>query len=64
VGQTFIDNLMEDADEEELREHGPADDLDQDIQDAHRGCENNKEKAKFQRMIEDHKNCCIYPDCK
>ena len=44
AGQAFANTLMEDADEEELPEDGPADDLGQVLQDAHRDCENDKER--------------------
>ena len=62
TGQDFADTLMEDADEEESLEDGPADDLGQVLQDAHRDYRNDKERAKLQRMIEDHKKL-LYPDC-
>ena len=44
AGQVFADTLMEDSDEEKLPEDGPADDLGQVLQDAHRDCENDKER--------------------
>ena len=71
TGQAFGDTLMEDADEEELLEDslpedglpedGPVDDLGQVLHDAHRDCENDKDKAKLEHMIEDHKKL-LYPD--
>ena len=63
VEQAFADTVMEDADEEEVSEDRPIDDLGHVLQDAHRDCENEKEKAKLQRMIEDHRKL-LYPDCK
>jgi len=63
AGQVFADTLMEDSDEEKLPEDSPADDLGQVLQDAHRDCENDKEKTKLQHMIEDHRKL-LYLDCK
>jgi hypothetical protein len=60
TGQAFADTLMEDADEEDLPEDGYVDDLAHVLQDAHRDCKNDKEKAKLQHMIEDHKKL-LYP---
>jgi hypothetical protein len=54
---------MEDADEEEIPEDGHVDDLGQVLKDAQRDCENDNEKAKLHRMIEDHRKL-LYPDCK
>jgi hypothetical protein len=63
AGQAFVDTLMEDVDEEEIPKDDHVDDLGHVLQDAHRGCENDKEKAKLQRMIEDDRKL-LYPDCK
>jgi hypothetical protein len=54
AGQYFADTLMEDADEEEIPEDDHVDDLGQVLKDAQRDCENDNEKAKLRRMIEDH----------
>jgi hypothetical protein len=62
AGQAFADTTMEDADEEELPEDGPATELGQVLQDAHRDAVNDKERAKLQRMIDDHQKL-LYPDC-
>jgi hypothetical protein len=63
AGQDFVDTLMEDADEEEILEDVRVDDLGQVLKDAQRDCENDSEKAKLRRMIEDHRKL-FYPDCK
>jgi hypothetical protein len=63
VGQDFADTLMEDADEEEILEDDDVDDLGQVLKDAQRDYENDNEKAKLCRMIEDHREL-LYPDCK
>jgi hypothetical protein len=63
AGQDFADTLMEDADEEEIPEDGHVDDLGQVLKDAQRDYENDNEKAKLHRMIEDHRKL-LYPDCK
>ena len=46
---------MGEAKEEVAAEDEPADDLVQAIHDAQRECESEKEKIKFERMLEDHK---------
>ena len=48
------------AEEEVVAEDEPADDLGQAISDAQRECESEKEKIKFERMLEDHKKL-LYP---
>ena len=48
------------AKEEVVVEDEPADDLGQAIRDAQRECESDKEKIKFERMLEDHKKL-LYP---
>jgi hypothetical protein len=45
--QDFADTLTEDADEEEIPED----------------CENDNEKAKLRRVIEDHRKL-LHPECK
>ena len=51
----FNDTTMGGAEEEVGAEDEPADDLRQAIRDAQRECESEKEKIKFERMLEDHK---------
>jgi hypothetical protein len=63
AGQDFADTLVEDAGEEEILEDGHVDDLGQVLKDAQRDCENDNEKAKSRRMIEDYRKL-FYPDCK
>jgi hypothetical protein len=41
----------------------PSDDLGRTIADARRECETNKEREKWDRMLEDHKNS-LYPNCQ
>src|SRR3990170_4235477 len=41
----------------------PADDLRRVIVDVQRECESEKEKLKFERMLEDHKKL-LYPNCE
>ena len=43
------------AEEEAAAEDEPDDDLGQAIRDAQRECESEKEKIKFESMLEDHK---------
>ena len=61
-GACFNDTVMEEAKEEVAAEDEPADDLCQVIRDAQRECESEKEKIKFERMLEDHKKL-LYPTC-
>ena len=56
------DTAMGEAEEEVAAEDEPADDLSQVIRDAQRECESEKEKIKFERMLEDHKKL-LYPTC-
>jgi hypothetical protein len=58
----FNDTAMGEAEEEVGAEEEPADDLGQTIRDAQRECESEKEKNKFDRMLEDHKKL-LYPTC-
>jgi hypothetical protein len=62
AGKAFADTLIEDANEEEIMEDGHIGDLGQVLHDAHRDCENDKEKAKLQCLIEEHIKL-LYPDC-
>jgi hypothetical protein len=65
----FDDTAMGEAEEEVATEEEvavedePADDLGQVIRDAQRECESEKEKIKFERMLEDHKKL-LYPTCE
>jgi hypothetical protein len=63
AGQDFVDTLMEDPDEEDIPEDGHVDDLGEVLKDAQKDYENDNEKAKLCRMIEDHRKL-LYPDCK
>ena len=51
------------AEEEVAAEDEPDDDLGQAIRDAQRECESDKEKIKFERMLQDHKKL-LYPTCE
>ena len=59
----FNDVAMEEDNEEEVAvEDDRGDDAFGDvIRDAQRECEGEKEKAKFERMLEDHRNRYIPP---
>ena len=59
----FDDSAMGEAEEEVAAEDEPDDDLGQAIYDAQRECESEKEKIKFERMLEDHKKL-LYPTCE
>ena len=54
---------MGEAEEEVAAEDEPAYDLGQAIRDAQRECESEKEKIKFEHMLEDHKKL-LYPNCE
>jgi hypothetical protein len=58
----FDDSAMGESEEEGATEEEvePADDLGQAFRDAQRECESEKEKIKFERMVEDHKKL-LYP---
>jgi hypothetical protein len=49
-------------DEEEAPDE-PADDLGRAIADAQRDCKSEKDRLKFDRMLEDH-NKLLYPNCE
>ena len=51
------------AEDQEEPDDVPDDDLRRVIVDARRQCESQKEKMKFDRMLEDHKKG-LYPNCK
>jgi hypothetical protein len=62
----FLDTAMGEAEEEAGVEHALAEDddaLGDVIHDAQRDCESDKEKAKFDHMLEDHKKL-LYPSAK
>jgi hypothetical protein len=61
-GACFNDTAMGESKEEVAAEDEPADDLGQVIRDTQRECESEKEKIKFERMLEDHKKL-MYPTC-
>ena len=58
----FNDTAMGETEEEVGAEDKPADDLGQAIRDAQREYESEKEKIKFEHMLEDHKKL-LYPTC-
>ena len=53
---------MGEAEEEVAAEDESADDLCQVIRDTQRECESEKEKIKFEQMLEDHQKL-LYPTC-
>src|SRR3954464_1887517 len=53
----------EEQEGEEKASHEPDDELRRVIVDAQRGCESEREKLKFNRMLEDHKKE-LYPYCE
>jgi len=57
----FNDTVIGEA-EEEVGAEELADDLDQTVRDTQRECESEKEKIKFDHMLEDHKKL-LYPTC-
>jgi hypothetical protein len=59
----FGDTAMGEAKKEVAAEDEPADDLGQAIRDAQRECENEREKIKLERMLEDHKKL-LYSTCE
>ena len=54
---------QEEAEDQEEPDDVPDDDLRRVIVDARSQCESQKEKLKFDRMLEDHKKG-LYPNCK
>ena len=56
----FDDTAMREAEEEVVAEDEPTDHLGQAIRDAQRECKSDKEKIKFERMLDDHKKL-LYP---
>ena len=66
----FPDTEMEDSeqqqeeeDEERASEDEPADDLGRIISDARLGCDTERERLQFERMLQDH-NKLLYPTCE
>ena len=58
----YGDTAMGEAKDQEALDV-PDDDLRRVIVDAQRGCESEREKLKFDRMLEDHKKG-LYPNCE
>jgi hypothetical protein len=58
----FNYTAMGEAEEEVGAEEEPVDDLGWAICDAQKECESEKEKIKFDRMLEDYKKL-LYPTC-
>ena len=61
-GGTMGEENEEQEGEEKASVHEPDDELDRVIVDAQRGCESEREKLKFNRMLEDHRKG-LYPNC-
>ena len=61
-GALHDDTPMGEVGEEEAAQDEPADDLGDAIREAQRECDSEKEKLKFERMLEDHKKL-LYPNC-
>ena len=59
----FNDTAMGEAEEEVGAEDEPTDDIGQAIRDVQRECESEKEKIKFECMLEDHKKL-LYLTCE
>ena len=57
------DTAAGEAEDQEAPDDVPDDDLRRVIVDAQRECESEKEKLKFDRMLEDHKKR-LYPNCE
>jgi hypothetical protein len=62
----YADTAMEDNEEdqgEEREPDEPADHLGRVISDARRGCDTEKERLQFEKMLQDH-NKLLYPTCE
>jgi hypothetical protein len=59
----YGDTAMGEAEDQDEPDDVPDDDLRRVIVDAQRECETEKEKLKFDRMLEDHKKP-LYPNCE
>ena len=59
----YGDAAMGEAENQEEPDDVPDDDLHRVIVDERRQCESQKEKLKFDRMLEDHKKG-LYPNCE
>src|SRR5204863_432715 len=57
------DAAMGEAEDQEEPDDVPDDDLRRVIVDAKRQCQSEREKLKFDRMLEDHKKG-LYPNCE
>src|SRR5215216_1437012 len=63
VPPEYSDAATGEAGDQEEPDDVPDDDLRRVIVDAKRQCESEKEKLKFDRMLEDHKKG-LYPNCE
>src|ERR1043165_8162869 len=63
VPPEYGDAATREAEDQEEPDNVPNDDLIRVIVDARRQCESDKEKLKFDRMLEDHIKG-LYPNCK
>ena len=59
----FDDDTVMEEPEADAVENEPTDDLGQALRDAREDCDNEKERIKFQQMLEDHLKL-LYPDWK
>ena len=63
----YADTAMKDSEEEgqgeERSPDEPTDDIGRVISDARRGCDTEKERLRFEQMLQDH-NKLLYPTCE
>ena len=59
----FDDNTAMEDPEADAAENEPTDDLGQALHDAWEDCDSEKERTKFQQMLEDHRKL-LYPGCE
>ena len=59
----FDDDTVMEEPEADAVENEPTDDLGQALRDAREDCDNEKERIKFQQMLEDHRKL-LYPGCE
>ena len=57
----FDDDILMEEPEADVAEDDPGDDLGQALQNMRADCESEKERLKFQKMLEDHRKL-LYPD--
>src|SRR3954462_15419713 len=62
-GDRMKNKRMKNKKVKKMHHMSPDDELHRVIVDAQRGCESEREKLKFNRMLEDHKKG-LYPDCE